>query len=190
MLTKESKKIILQIAKDAIKEAVLKKNIINKEELLKKYPWLNKKGAVFVTINKQNSLRGCIGSIIAHQSLLDDIIQNAKSASLNDPRFKPISKDELEHLDIEVSVLTPPKELKYKDILDLKAKIKIGVDGVILRYKNHQATYLPSVWEQLPSFELFFTHLCQKANLMGNCLEYHPVIYTYQAIKIDKKSLQ
>ena len=190
MLTKEQKRVILKIAEDAVKEAVLNTKIINKEELLQKYPWLAQKGAVFVTLNEFNALRGCIGSIIAHRSLLEDIIQNAKSAALSDPRFRPVSKEELDNLDIEVSLLTPPKELEYRDILDLKAKIKPGVNGVVLSYNGYQGTYLPSVWEQLPTFEAFFTSLCQKAGMSGNCLDYHPKIYTYQAIKIDKESVK
>jgi AmmeMemoRadiSam system protein A len=189
MFTKEQKRVILDIAKDAIKEAVLGSKLIDKDMLLKRYPFLEQDGAVFVTINQYNHLRGCIGSIIAHQSLLDDIISNAKSAALNDPRFNPITASELDSLDIEVSILTPPKPLEYRDILELKAKIREGIDGVILRYKNYQATYLPSVWEQLPTFESFFTSLCQKAGLGGNCLDFHPQIYTYEAIKIDSKSL-
>jgi len=67
---------------------------------------------------------------------------------------------------------------------DLKSKIKINEDGVILKKGNFQATFLPSVWQQLPSFELFFMHLCQKASLEANCLKDHPIIYTYQAQKI------
>ena len=188
MFSKEQKKVILQIAKDAIKEAILNQKIIDKDELLKKYPWLKEKGAVFVTINEFGALRGCIGSIIAHQSLLDDIISNAKSAALNDPRFKPISKEELDNLEIEVSILTPPKLLEYKDIEDLHKKIRPGVDGVIINLNGHQATYLPSVWEQVRSFEEFFGSLCLKAGLSANCLNYHPTIYTYEAIKIkDEK---
>jgi AmmeMemoRadiSam system protein A len=184
MLSNSQKKVILQLAKDAIKEAVLKEKIIDKNYYLKNYPWLKNKGAVFVTINEFNNLRGCIGSIIAHQSLFDDIVKNAKAAALNDPRFKPVSKEELNNLEIEVSLLTAPKPLNYKDINDLKRKIRIGVDGVIINLNGYQATYLPSVWEQLPSFELFFSSLCQKAGLSSNCLEYHPQIYTYEAIKI------
>jgi AmmeMemoRadiSam system protein A len=156
MLSNSQKKVILQLAKDAIKEAVLKEKIVNKDYYLKNYPWLKKKGAVFVTINEFNNLRGCIGSIIAHQSLFEDIVKNAKAAALNDPRFRPVSKEELNNLEIEVSLLSEPKLLKYKDISDLKSKIRVGVDGVILNLNGYQATYLPSVWEQLPSFELFF----------------------------------
>ena len=184
MLSSEQKRVILQIAKDAIKEAVLGVKLIDKEALIKKYPWLKQKGAVFVTINEFNNLRGCIGSIVAHQSLIDDIIHNAKAAALSDPRFKPLSKEELDKIEVEVSLLTPPKPLPYKDIEDLKRKVRVGVDGIILNYKGYQATYLPSVWEQLPNFELFFSSLCQKAGLPSNCLEYHPQIYRYEAIKI------
>ena len=188
MYSKEQKKLILDIAKAAIKEAVLKKPIIKKEEIIKNNPWLLEKGAVFVTINEFQQLRGCIGSIIAHQSLIDDIIHNAKAAALNDPRFKPVAPSELDNLEVEVSILTPPKPLFYSDIKDLKRKIRVGVDGVILHYNGYQATYLPSVWEQIKDFDLFFSSLCQKAGLMPNCLELHPQIYTYEAIKIkDEK---
>ncbi len=183
MLTNEQKKVILALAKEAVLSAVTNKSI-NKEAWLKKYPWLAQKGAVFVTLNKNHHLRGCIGSIIAHQSLIDDIINNAKSAALNDPRFTPVQEYELKDIDIEVSYLTEPKLLNYKDKDDLKRKIRPRVDGVILNYRGYQATYLPSVWEQLPTFESFFATLCQKAGLSSNCLDYHPTIYTYEAIEI------
>ncbi len=184
MYTKEQKKLILDIAKAAIKEAVLKKPVIKKEEIIKNNPWLLEKGAVFVTINEFNQLRGCIGSIIAHQSLIDDIIHNAKAAALNDPRFTPVTPQELDKLEIEVSILTPPKPLPYSNVEDLRQKIKPGIHGVILHYNGYQATYLPSVWEQIPNFDLFFSSLCQKAGMMPNCLSLHPQIYVYEAIKI------
>jgi AmmeMemoRadiSam system protein A len=183
MLSQEEKRVILALAKEAVKSAVLNREI-NKEYWLSKYPWLNQKGAVFVTLNKNKNLRGCIGSIIAHQSLIDDIINNAKSAALNDPRFRPVEAKELDKLDIEVSYLTTPKLLNYKSIDDLKRKIRPKIDGVIINYNGYQATYLPSVWRQLPDFDSFFATLCQKARLNRNCLELHPTIYTYEAIEI------
>ncbi len=187
-LNKEQKEILLKIARGSIQEAVTGEKIINKKKLIEKFPWLQEKGAVFVTINKEHHLRGCIGSIIAHRTLLDDLIENAKSAALRDPRFKPLQREELNSIDIEISILTMPKELPYKDITDLKQKIKKGKDGVILNYNGYQATYLPSVWEQLESFESFFATLCQKARLPSNCLEFHPTIYTYETIKIKEDS--
>ena len=187
-MKKEEKKLLLQLAKDAIKEAVLKKETIDKKKLLKENPWLEQKGAVFVTINKANNLRGCIGSIVAHQSLLEDTISNAKSAALRDPRFQPITTDELDKLEVELSLLTEPQLLEYKDEDDLKRKIKVDVDGVIIKYNGYQATYLPSVWEQLDNFDEFFGSLCQKAGLMAECLALHPTVYTYQALKIKDES--
>ena len=184
MFTKEQKDIILQIAKEAIKDAVLNRDTIPKNELLQKYPWLKDERAVFVTINEFNNLRGCIGSIVAHRSLIDDIIHNAKSAALNDPRFKPVNKNELDNLEVEVSILTEPKPLPYTTIEDLKSKIKPNIHGVILEHNGHQATYLPSVWEQVSTFEDFFLSLCMKAGLNINCLELHPNIFVYEAIKV------
>ncbi len=183
MLTQEQKDVILKLAKEAVVSAVTQRDV-DKSEWLKRYPWLKEKGAVFVTLKKGGELRGCIGSIVAHRSLIDDIIYNAKAAALNDPRFNPVSANELKDIKVEVSYLTHPKPLEYKDIPDLKNKIRPGIDGVILNLNGHQATYLPSVWEQLPSFYAFFATLCQKAGLNNNCLEYHPDIYTYEAVEI------
>ena len=148
------------------------------------YPILNEKRAVFITLTKPNhELRGCIGSLIAHRPLYEDIISNAKSSALNDSRFKPLTKEEFKDINIEVSLLSKPIKVKYKDINDLKLKIRPNTDGVILEFDNHRATYLPSVWEQLSSFEQFFSYLCKKANLDKNCLEKHPKISIYQATK-------
>jgi AmmeMemoRadiSam system protein A len=179
-----NKKILLDIAKEAIK-VKFKNTTINKEELIKKYPELKEEGAVFVTLKEKGNLRGCIGSIIAHRPLIDDLIHNAQSAAFKDPRFIPLREEELNDIEIEVSLLTPYKELPYKDKEDLKKKIKPNIDGVILKYGSHQATFLPQVWEELPDFELFFAHLCQKAGLRANCLDYHPEIYIYQVEKIE-----
>lgn len=187
-LNQERIALLLKIARESILEATKGDKRVDREKLLKEYPWLKEKGAVFVTINKNHHLRGCIGSIIAHRRLLDDLIENAKAAALKDPRFNPLQEEELKDIEIEISLLTPPKELQYKDISDLKQKIKKGRDGVIISYNGYQATYLPSVWEQLDSFESFFTTLCQKAGLPSNCLELHPTIYTYEAIKIKEDS--
>ncbi len=178
-------KILLQIVQQAIEEEFGGKKI-DKEGYYLLYPALKEKRAVFVTINKRGGLRGCIGSLVAYQSLLEDLIQNAKSAAFKDPRFPPLSKEEFEsgELEIEISILTPSYELEYKDIEDLKSKIKPNIHGVILSIKGYRATFLPQVWEQLLTFDGFFANLCQKAGLSGDCLKYHPRIEVYEAIKI------
>ena len=177
--------ILLGIAKDAIKENLEDINLIDKEKF-KHIKDLQEVRASFVTINLNKNLRGCIGSLIPQRALIDDIIYNAKAAAFNDPRFPPLSKEEFENIEIEISILSLPTQLKYKDIDDLKDKLKVGIDGVILQSNNHQATFLPSVWEQLPTFELFFAHLCQKAHLEQTCLSKHPNIYIYQTQKIKE----
>ncbi len=181
------KRYMIDIAKDAIKEEFLETSLIDKEKLLKKHPELGKKGACFVTLEMKNALRGCIGSIIAHRTLLEDLIQNAKAAAFNDPRFPPLSKEEYESedLSIEISLLSEPKHLPYENIEDLKKKIRPKIDGVILKYGIYQATYLPQVWEQLSGFDQFFATLCQKAGLDGGCLRLHPDIFVYEVQKIE-----
>jgi len=180
------KHYMVEIARDAIREVLENRKIIDKEKLLEAHPELGQKGAAFVTLEKRQSLRGCIGSLIAHRILLDDLIENARAAAFHDPRFPPLSKAEFEDptLTVEISLLSEPKPLAYTDVADLKSKIQPGHDGVILKHGYNQATYLPQVWEQLPRFEDFFATLCQKAGLPGNCLESHPEIFVYHAEKI------
>jgi len=87
------KKILVEIARKAIAEKLEGKRLIEREELTEKYPELREKRAVFVTLNESGQLRGCIGSIIAHRPLIDDLIENAKAAAFGDPRFVPLRPD-------------------------------------------------------------------------------------------------
>jgi len=175
------KKTLLTLARAAIAEAVGLDYRLDLKTLLSENPWLQEQGASFVTLTiNGGQLRGCIGSIIAHQKLYEDIIQNAKNTAISDPRFPSLTQKEFEAITVEVSILSAPEALKYNSIDDLKSKIRVGVDGVVLKHGIHQATFLPKVWEQLPSFELFFAHLCQKAGMEADCLSRMPDIFTYQ----------
>ena len=156
---------------------------IDRDAMVREYPLLQEPIATFVTLNLHGELRGCIGSLTSRRPLIDDIIANAKAAAFHDPRFSPLTTSEYLHCSVEISLLTPPKELEYSDVADLKAKIRPGIDGVILKLGNHQATFLPQVWEQLPDFEQFFAHLCQKAGLYSDALKEHPEIHIYQVEK-------
>jgi len=180
------KKILLQIARASILEEFEGKQLINKEELIKEYPFLNEERATFVTLKIDGNLRGCIGSILPRMSLIDDVIYNAKQAAFADPRFNPLTPEEYEKIHIEVSILTIPEKLEYENPKDLKTKIRPKIDGVILSLADKQATFLPSVWDELPIFEIFFANLCMKAGMQGDCLKYHPLIYTYQAEIIEE----
>ena len=181
----EKKDVLLKIARAVIAKELGVEYSVDIQQLREQNRWLDDKGAVFVTLHRKgdHSLRGCIGSIIAHRSLYEDLIHNAKSSAFSDPRFPPLSKDEFDDIEIEVSLLSKPQKVNYTSIDDLKKQIHIHQDGVILKLGNYQATFLPQVWQELPSFELFFSHLCQKAGLSGDCLMYKPEIYTYQVVE-------
>ncbi|MFA7084326.1 MAG: AmmeMemoRadiSam system protein A [Arcobacteraceae bacterium] len=177
--------VLLNLAKEAIKEHFYTTKKTSKENFLQEFDFLNQNGATFVTLKLNNQLRGCIGSLVAHRSLYDDIVSNAKAAAFSDPRFKPLSIEEFENIEIELSVLSEPKRVEYKTINELKTKIKPNIHGVILKFQGHQATFLPQVWEQLSSFELFFEYLCQKAGVRVSCLENEAEIYTYEVQKFQ-----
>ncbi len=122
----------------------------------------------FVTITIEDNLRGCIGHIIPRETLIEGIKINAVNAAFKDPRFLPLTKDEFENIEIEVSVLTPPERLSYTDAEDLLKKLRPGVDGVIIKKEFNESTFLPQVWEQLPDKKEFLAHLCLKAGLSPN----------------------
>ena len=179
--------ILLQIAKSTILSHFDNSFEIDRESLYKNYPYLQSKGASFVTLHFKNNLRGCIGSIIAHTNLLDDVIHNAQSAAFRDSRFNALNKEEFSHLTLEVSLLTQPKKLQYKDFNDLRDKIKPKIDGIILELGSHRGTFLPQVWEQLQTPELFLEHLSYKAGSNMDIYKFHPDIYIYQVEAIESR---
>ena len=128
-------------------------------------PVFNEQGACFVTLKKDGKLRGCIGSIIAHQPLINDLIQHAKDAAFRDPRFNPVEESEVNSLTMDISLLSDPKPMSFKDEADLLEQIIPHKDGIIIKDKGYQAVYLPSVWEELPDKELFLKSLKIKAGL-------------------------
>lgn len=127
--------------------------------------WLDVPGAVFVTLTRNGDLRGCIGSLEAHRPLLDDLRANARAAAFDDPRFPPLAAEELAATRVEVSVLSPAEPMSFRDEADFLARLRPGVDGVILEYGWHRATFLPQVWDQLPEPRQFMAQLKRKAGL-------------------------
>jgi len=125
---------------------------------------LETKGASFVTLGIGGNLRGCIGSIIAHEPLVVDLCKNARNAAFNDPRFTPVEEKELEKIGLAVSLLSTPEKIDFKDEEDLLEKIKVG-EGLIIKDIGRQSVYLPDVWDQLPEKTEFLKSLKQKAGL-------------------------
>lgn len=122
-------------------------------------------GASFVTLEKHGRLRGCIGSLIASRPLSEDISSNAASAALHDPRFPPLQAKELPDVRVSISILSAPVRINCKTEAELVATLEPGRDGLILHYGAQRATYLPSVWEQLPDPVQFVAELKRKAGL-------------------------
>ena len=144
----------------------LKDNFISKPKIYTNHaPVFNEIGACFVTLKKNGRLRGCIGSIIAHQPLINDLVDNAQKSAFNDPRFNPLQKSELDDLSIDISILSEPKPITFSDEADLLRQIVPFKDGIIIRDGYYQAVYLPSVWEELPDKEMFLKSLKMKAGL-------------------------
>jgi AmmeMemoRadiSam system protein B/AmmeMemoRadiSam system protein A len=119
----------------------------------------------FVTLKIGAHLRGCIGYLEGIKPLYQAVIENARNAGMSDPRFPAVRADELEKIRIEISVLTTPHKLTVNGPEELLASLSPGRDGLILRKGHNQATFLPQVWEQLPSKTAFLEHLSMKAGL-------------------------
>lgn len=147
-------------------------------------PSLRIPAATFVTLHRDGMLRGCIGTLQAYQSLIKDVAQHAYAAAFQDSRFSPLTEPELEGLDIEVSVLTPAKRISFSSEDDLLQQLQQGEDGIILEYGAHRATFLPQVWDQLPTPHDFLIHLKRKAGLKDDFWDEGVRISRYHSMKI------
>ena len=142
----------------------------------------------FVTLKIQGQLRGCIGNLTPKESVLEGVKRNAVNAAFHDPRFSALTSAELDRTDIEVSILTEPLPLAYRDSQDLIQKLRVNVDGVIIRKGHASATFLPQVWEQLPLPETFLDHLCMKAGLPSDTWKSSELeVLTYQVQYFEEK---
>jgi AmmeMemoRadiSam system protein A len=126
---------------------------------------LSQPGACFVTLTQNGELRGCIGSLEAWRPLHDDVCHNAVAAALNDSRFAPLRTDELDITRLEVSLLSAPQPLTFNDEADALHQLRPGIDGVIFAAHGRRSTFLPQVWEQLPTPAVFMAQLKRKAGL-------------------------
>jgi AmmeMemoRadiSam system protein A len=153
--------MLLKLARQTLEQQFRKEQI----PLAPDEPALSVKAAAFVTLKIDGKLRGCIGNLEPVGALWEGIRDNAINAAFNDHRFSPLTPDELSAVKLDISVLSQPKPLEYKGADDLLKKLRPGIDGVILRDGPRGATFLPQVWQQLPTTEQFLGHLCLKAGL-------------------------
>ena len=156
-------------------------------ELLKDEFFETKRG-MFVTLTMDNELRGCMGNLSSDESIVHGVKSNALNAAFHDPRFPPLSREEFEKTEVEISLLTEPKPLTFSGPKELLSQLRPNIDGVILRKKAASSTFLPQVWEQLPGKEEFLEHLCRKAGLAGSAWQKPGLtVLTYQVQYFQEK---
>lgn len=126
---------------------------------------LQHKRGTFVTLKAHGELRGCIGCLVATDAMVEEVKRNALHAAFGDSRFKPVEKEELGGIEVEISILTAPTPLAYVSAEELLRALQVGIDGVIILQGGRSATFLPQVWQQLPDPQDFLSHLCRKACL-------------------------
>ncbi|MBF0620870.1 MAG: AmmeMemoRadiSam system protein B [Magnetococcales bacterium] len=181
-------KEMIALVREHLKRVLSGQPGLNPLDIVAKIPDATKNGATFITLNQNGQLRGCIGSLVAHRPLSQDLLENGVSAAVRDPRFKPVQSGDLDSISIEISILSNPEPLSYKNDLELLRKLKPGVHGVILTKNGKRGTFLPQVWEQLPTPRTFMKRLCQKAGLSESCWRDKPEIQVY-TVKKYKESL-
>ena len=165
-LSDDDGQVLVKMARTAVTEYLQNNTKINNKEFNSRF---NIDSGIFVTITKENSLRGCIGYPLPIKKLSNAVIDSAIAAATEDPRFPAINPNELDNLIFEVTVLTPPIEInveKYEDYLSI---IKVGRDGLIVENKQCSGLLLPQVPKEYGwDIEEFLAHTSEKAGLEKN----------------------
>ncbi|PJA97616.1 MAG: AmmeMemoRadiSam system protein A [Ignavibacteriales bacterium CG_4_9_14_3_um_filter_30_11] len=172
-ITKEVQGLILLVARETL-ISLFSEDAHFTDIDYKMYPQVAMRNTgAFVTLKQNGNLRGCIGYLSSPDMLIDTIKDATIQAATNDPRFNPITFEELSKIYIEVSVLSPPVQLRdYKDI-------RIGEHGLLLEEPNHRGVLLPQVaTEHNFNIQQFLTALCEKAGM-------HP--YTWEDTPLNIK---
>ena len=160
ILVKNARKIVTEFLKNKVKI-----KLDTSDE--KKFSF---NSGVFVTLNNPSGLRGCIGYPLPDKELHTALIDSAISAATEDPRFPSVTASELDEITFEVTILTPPVEIKVTDPLEYPSKIKIGRDGLIVKLGFNSGLLLPQVPQEYGwNEEQFLGHTCEKAGLPRDC---------------------
>jgi AmmeMemoRadiSam system protein A len=140
---------------------------------------LSQQRATFVTLEKHQQLCGCIGMLEAALPLAEDVCENAFSAAFKDPRFPPLKKSDFKDIDIHIAILSQPEIISFISEEELIGQIRPNIDGLILECGPRKGTFLPSVWQSIPSTIQFLQHLKQKAGLAKNYWSDQIKVYRY-----------
>jgi hypothetical protein len=139
--------------------------------------------ANFVTLNIDGALRGCIGTTDAVAPLVISIADNAYRAAFQDPRFKPLTSEEYQRINISISVLSKPEPLRCASDAELLDQLRPRVDGLIIERGPLRATFLPEVWEALPNPRDFLSQLKRKAGMAAGETPAHAWRYEAEHIQ-------
>ena len=180
MLSEPDRSTLLTFAREAI-TAIAHNQPLPKISLESLSPPMHEERATFVTLTEHGELRGCIGGLYATMPLALDVQHHAVAAATEDPRFPPVAAGEVQHLRIEISILTLPELVPHKSPEDLLAILRPNVDGVILKSGRHRSTFLPQVWEKVTDAITFLEMLSEKAGASPNLWrEATTDVYRYQ----------
>lgn len=181
MYSKDERDSLLRIARESIRHG-LQHDCPLPVTLADYSASLRELRACFVTLTINKQLRGCIGTLEAHRPLVEDVAANAFAAAFRDPRFEQLNEHEYPLLHYHISVLTPPQDFPVKDEADLLAQVRPGIDGLVIAEGHRRGTFLPSVWESLPTPPEFIQHLKMKAGLPAN--------YWSDTIKVQRYTVE
>ncbi len=181
MLSKEERESLLNLARDTIGAKFGKKA---PPDFTPKSAVLSEPRGAFVTLHKHGALRGCIGYVEAIKPLYQSVIEMAIAAAFQDPRFTPLTDNEFDDIDIEISVMSPLKKISNVD------EIEVGKHGIIMKAGYNQGLLLPQVaTEQGWDRHTFLENTCFKAGLNGDCWKNAGTeIYIFSAEVFSEKS--
>jgi len=162
MISDKDGEILVKTARSAVTaHLITRKKITLEEDFKSRFSY---KSGVFVTLNKDEELRGCIGFPTPERKLYQSLVDAAVASATEDPRFPSVTYEELSSISFEVTVLTPPEEIRVENSSEYPGKIRVGRDGLIVRWEFGAGLLLPQVpveygWNE----EEFLSHACEKA---------------------------
>ena len=167
-ISKSDGELLVKTARDIVKEYLSNNQKLKLSEEFENRFSFN--SGIFVTLNNSQGLRGCIGYPLPDKKLSNALLGASISAAIDDPRFTQVKLEELDEITFEVTILTPPTIIQVENNLEYPSKIKVGRDGLIIKYEYNSGLLLPQVpteygWNE----EEFLNYTCEKAGLPKDC---------------------
>ena len=187
-VSEENQRILLETARESIRRGFAYDRALPVDPA--GYPEeLRVPAPVFVTLTRQQELRGCIGALESGRSLVENVAFYAHAAAFSDSRFPPLVPDEFPGLEIAISVLSPLEPISFSSEADLVRQLRPGVDGLLLEAGCCRGTFLPSVWESLPEPVDFLRRLKVKAGLEPDYWSEAMQVRRYTTFYIQQKTV-